>query len=126
MSSILNFHCHVQHKYEKARAFRGVQDGSARVDLMIMDIPKGLPVPMVTDPASFVPKWNKLPERFVETIFEFASGLVHDTNFLTYSLFQFRSFCPRLSKGWSPLCGHGGVSNDLQGHSGAPHFGLYP
>ena len=56
MSGILNFHCHVQHKSDKARAFRDVQGASAGVDLMIMDIPKGLPVPMVSSPASSVPK----------------------------------------------------------------------
>ena len=82
MSSILNFHCHVQHKSDKAQAFRGVQGVSAGVDLMIMDVPKGLPIPMVSDPASFVLEWNKLPERFVETVFEFASGLVHDSDVL--------------------------------------------
>ena len=49
---------------------------------MIMDIPEGLPVPMVSDPASSVPEWNKLLERFVETVFEFASGLVHDNDVL--------------------------------------------
>ena len=82
MSRILKFHCHVQHKSDKARAFRGVQGASARVDLMIMDVPEGLPVPMVSDPASSIHEWNKLPERFVETIFEFASGLVHDNGVL--------------------------------------------
>ena len=49
---------------------------------MILDIPEGLPVPMVSDPASSILEWNKLPERFVETIFEFASGLVHDNGVL--------------------------------------------
>ena len=49
---------------------------------MIMDVPKGLLVPMMSDPASSVPEWNKLPERFVETIFEFASGLVHENGML--------------------------------------------
>ena len=82
MTSTLNFLCHVQHKSDKARAFRGVQGASAGVDLMIMDVPEGLPVPMVSDPASSVPEWNKLPERFVETVFEFASGLVHDNGVL--------------------------------------------
>ena len=82
MSIILKFHCHVQHKSDKARAFQGVQGASAGVDLMILDVPEGLPVPMVSDPTSFVPEWNKLPERFVETIFEFASGLVHDNGVL--------------------------------------------
>ena len=36
----------------------------------------------MSDYASSVPKWNKLPDRFVETIFEFASGLVHDNGVL--------------------------------------------
>ena len=82
MSSILSFHGHVQHKSEKARAFRDVQGGSVGVDLMIMDVLEGLSVPIVSDPASSVPEWNKLPERFVETIFESASALVHDNDVL--------------------------------------------
>ena len=82
MSSILNFHCHIEHKSDKARAFRDIQGTSAGVDLMIMDVPEGLPVPMVSDPASSILEWNKLPERFVETVFEFASGLVHDNGVL--------------------------------------------
>jgi hypothetical protein len=56
MNINLNFLCHVQHKSDKARAFRGVQDASAGVDLMIMDILEGLPVPMVSSPASSVPE----------------------------------------------------------------------
>ena len=80
MSIILNFHCHVHYKSDKAQAFRGVQ--GAGVDLMIMDIPEGLPIPLVSNPASSVPEWNKLPKRFVETVFEFASGLVHDNGVL--------------------------------------------
>ena len=60
MSIILKCHCHVQHKSEKARAFRGVEGASAGVDLMILDVPGGLSVPMVSDPASSVPQWNKL------------------------------------------------------------------
>ena len=65
MSSILNFHCHVEHKSDKARAFRGVQGASAEVVLMIMDIPEGLPVPLVSSPASFVPEWNKCGDDFL-------------------------------------------------------------
>ena len=82
MSSILNFHCHIQDKSNKVRAFRGVQGGSARVDLMIMDVPEGLLVSMVSNLASSIPEWNKLPERFVEMVFEFASGLVHNNGVL--------------------------------------------
>ena len=46
----------MQQKSDKAQAFRGVQDASARVDLMIIDIPESLPVPTVTSTASSVPE----------------------------------------------------------------------
>ena len=49
---------------------------------MIMDVPEGLLVPMVFDPTSSIPECNKLPERFEETISEFASGLVYDKSVL--------------------------------------------
>jgi hypothetical protein len=82
MSINLNLLCHVQHKSDKPRAFRGVQDASAGVDLMIMDIPEGLPVPMVSSPASSVPEWNKRGDDFLQMVFDFASGLVHDNGVL--------------------------------------------
>ena len=82
MTFILIFHCFVQHKSDKTRAFRGVWDAKAGVDLMIMDIPEGLSVPTVASPTSSVPEWNKLLDRFVETVFEIASGLVHDNGVL--------------------------------------------
>ena len=82
MTIILIFHGFVQHKSDKTCAFSGVRDAKAGVDLMIMDIPEGLPVPTVASPTSSVPEWNKLPDRFVETVFEIASGLVHDNGVL--------------------------------------------
>jgi hypothetical protein len=82
MSIILNFHCHVQHKSDKAQAFRGILDASVGVDLMIMDIPEGLPVPMVNSPTSSIPEWNKRGDDFLQTVFDFASGLVHDNGVL--------------------------------------------
>ena len=82
MTIILIFHCYIQHKSDKACAFKGVRDAKARIDLMIIDIPEGLPVPTMASPTSSIPKWNKLPDRFVETVFEIASGLVHDNGVL--------------------------------------------
>ena len=84
MSVILNFHCHVQHKSNKAQAFRGIQDTSARVDLMIMEIPEGLPIPMVSSPTSSVLEWNKHGDDYLETVFDFASRLVHDNRVLLF------------------------------------------
>ena len=82
LTIILIFHCYVQHKSNKARTFRGVPDAKAGIDLMIMDIPEGLPVPSVASPTSSTPEWNKLPDRFVKTVFKIASGLVHDNKVL--------------------------------------------
>ena len=49
---------------------------------MIIDIPEDLPLLMVAFLASSVPEWNRLPDRFVKTVFEIASGLVHDNGML--------------------------------------------
>ena len=44
MSFILNIVYNVQHKSNKALAFKGVQGTAGRVDLMIVDIPKDLSI----------------------------------------------------------------------------------
>jgi hypothetical protein len=56
MDIILNVVCNVQYKSDKACAFRGMQSTTSEVDLMIVDIPKGLPVPMVFSPPTSVPE----------------------------------------------------------------------
>jgi hypothetical protein len=48
MTFILNVVCNVQLKSDKARAFKGVQGTAGGIDLMIVDIPEGLPVLMVS------------------------------------------------------------------------------
>jgi hypothetical protein len=69
--------CHVQYKSDKARAFNGVQGTSSRVDLMIVDIPEGLPVPIVSSPPTSIPMWNSADESFLLLVFDFGSSLVH-------------------------------------------------
>ena len=53
LNSILKVVFNVQYKSDKSRAFKGVP--GIGVDLMIMDIPEGLPVPMVSSPPTAVP-----------------------------------------------------------------------
>jgi hypothetical protein len=55
MNFILNVVCNVQYKSDKARAFKGMQGTAGGVDLIILDIPKGLLVPMVSSPPTSVP-----------------------------------------------------------------------
>jgi hypothetical protein len=68
----------VQHKSDKPRPFKGVQGTTGGADLMIVDIPEGLPVPMVSSPPSSIPEWNTKAKDFMAMVFEFGGSFVHD------------------------------------------------
>jgi hypothetical protein len=72
----------VQHKSDKAGAFNGVQGTTTGVDLMIVDIPEGLPILIVSTPPTSVPVWNSVDENFLPLVFDFGSSLVHDNGAL--------------------------------------------
>jgi hypothetical protein len=72
----------VQHKSDKARAFRRMQGTTFGVDLMIVDIPEGLPVPIVSSLSTSVPNWNIADRNILPMVFEFGSSLVHDNGVL--------------------------------------------
>ena len=83
MNIILIVVFNMQHKSDKARAFRDVHNFSTGVDLMIVDIPKGLSVSMVSFLPIFVPKWNSTDKNFLSIMFDFGSFLVHDNDAFT-------------------------------------------
>jgi hypothetical protein len=72
----------MQHKSNKARAFKGKQGTTGGVDLMIVDIPEGLPVPMVSSPPTSVPEWNSNDKNFLAMLFDMGSSLVHGNGVL--------------------------------------------
>jgi hypothetical protein len=74
----------VQLKSDKARAFKGVHSTVGGIDLMIVDIPKGLPVSMVSSPPTSVPGWNSADKNFLPMVFDFGSSLVHDNGALLF------------------------------------------
>jgi hypothetical protein len=74
--------CNVLHKSDKARAFKGKQGTTSGVDLMIVDIPEGLPIPMVSSSPTSVPEWNFDDKNFLAVMFDFGSSLVHDNGVL--------------------------------------------
>ena len=45
---------------------------------MIVYIPKGLPVPMVSSSPTFVPEWNSDDKNFLAMVFDIGSSLVYD------------------------------------------------
>ena len=83
MKIILNVICNIQHKFDKARAYKGVQGNSSEVNLMIVDIPKGLLVPMVSSPPTSILEWNTTCYRnFLSMVFDFGSLFVHNNGVL--------------------------------------------
>jgi hypothetical protein len=54
MNIILNFLCFVQYNSNKVRVFKGFLNNGVEVDLMIVNIPKGLSISMVSEAATFV------------------------------------------------------------------------
>jgi hypothetical protein len=58
MNFILNVVCNMQYKFDKARAFKSIHGTAGGVDLMIVDILEGLPVPMVSFPSISIPVWR--------------------------------------------------------------------
>jgi hypothetical protein len=49
---------------------------------MIVDIPKGLPIPIVSSPPTFVPDWNLEHKSFLSMVFDIGSSLIHDNEVL--------------------------------------------
>jgi hypothetical protein len=82
MRFILIDDCNVQHKSDKARAFKGKQGTTGGVDLMIVDIPEGLPVPMVSSPPTSIPEWNSDDKNFLAMVFDLGGSFVHDNGAL--------------------------------------------
>jgi hypothetical protein len=48
------------------------------LDLILADIPEGLPVPGISNPASSIPPWNQEAEEWLQPIFDFADNHLHD------------------------------------------------
>jgi hypothetical protein len=59
-----------------------MQSTDGGVDMMIVDIPEGLPVPIVSFPPTSIPGWNSTDENFLPLVFDFGSSLVHDNRTL--------------------------------------------
>jgi hypothetical protein len=49
---------------------------------MIVDIPEGLPIPIVSSAPTSVQVWNSTNENFLPLVFDFGSSFVHDNGAL--------------------------------------------
>ena len=73
---------YLQYKSEKPRAYKGVQGTASMVDLLVVDIPEALSVPMVSSPRTAVPTWNSFDKSFLQVVFALGGSLVQDNGVL--------------------------------------------
>jgi hypothetical protein len=79
----------MQHQGARSCRHNGVVNAKATLDLIIVDVPKDLPIPTVSDPADVVPPWNQSVESLLEVVFVFAEDYFQDDGaIIVIHLFQ--------------------------------------
>jgi len=68
----------VQHSSDKGRRYKGSASEVPCVDLILADLPEGLPVPGISNPPSSVPAWNIESKDWFQAIFDFADHHLQD------------------------------------------------
>jgi hypothetical protein len=73
----------MQHQGGKSHGHNGVVNAKATLDLIIVDVPESLHVPIVSSLADAdidadVRSWNKSAESFLEAVFVFAEDYLQD------------------------------------------------
>jgi hypothetical protein len=68
----------VQHQGRRSRRHNDAVNAKPTVDFIIVDVPEGLPVPIVSDPTDVVPFWNQSAESLLEAVFVFAKDYLQD------------------------------------------------
>jgi hypothetical protein len=68
----------MQHQEARNRKHNGIVNAKATLDLIIVDVPEDLPVPIVSDPTDVVPLWNQSADSLLEAVFVFAEDYLQD------------------------------------------------
>jgi hypothetical protein len=68
----------VQHFKTKVRLYKGSTGVQPCLDLILADIPEGLPVPGISNPPTSIPTWNQEADEWLQPIFDFADNHLHD------------------------------------------------
>ena len=67
-----------QHSKSKVRFYKGSTGVQPCLDLILADIPEGLPVPGISNPPTSIPTWNQEADEWLHPIFDFADNHLHD------------------------------------------------
>jgi hypothetical protein len=55
----------MQHQGARSHRHNGIVNAKASLDLIIIDVPEILPIPIVSDPTDVVPPWNQSVESLL-------------------------------------------------------------
>lgn len=58
--------------------FNGIPSSRPSVDLVVADLPKGLPGPGLSGHADAIPSWNEKSATFTNSVFFFCKKFLHD------------------------------------------------
>ncbi|KAG0596414.1 hypothetical protein M758_UG251900, partial [Ceratodon purpureus] len=67
-----------KHCIGRSRLYKGSSKPHPCVDLILVDIPEGLPIPGISNPADSIPPWNQDSKMWLNPIFEFAEQHLSD------------------------------------------------
>jgi hypothetical protein len=68
----------LQHSKYKTRHYKGSLEDHPCLDLILADIPKGLPVPSISKSPLFIPAWNQESKKWLQPLFDFGDKHLHD------------------------------------------------
>jgi hypothetical protein len=68
----------MQHHGARSRRRNGVVNAKATLNLIIVDVPEDLLVPIVSDPADVVPPFNQSAESLLEVVFVFTNDYLQN------------------------------------------------
>lgn len=68
----------LQHIPDRERRYKGALNQQPCVDLMVVDMPEGLPVPGISVPPTAIPPWNQDCKEWLQPVFDFADQHLHD------------------------------------------------
>lgn len=68
----------MQHIPDRDRRYKGALNQQPCVDLMVVDMPEGLPVPGISVPATAIPHWNQDSKEWLQPVFDFADQHLQD------------------------------------------------
>jgi hypothetical protein len=105
--------------HSRSWKIHGVPSLRGAIDLVIANLPEGLPVPTVSVPSSVLPTWNEKSDDYLQELFDFADEILHDNGVLQLFFYLITESSLRTLRGFMILFGFA-MSKKLIGSISCP------